>query len=64
MFTAEVVSFMLTLGLGVGSIPWLLLGELCPVQVVFASAPFSLNALGFRCHHQTVIGKNCQRSET
>ena len=24
---------MLTLGLGVGTIPWLLLGELCPVQV-------------------------------
>jgi hypothetical protein len=25
---------MLALGLGVGTIPWLLLGELCPAQVL------------------------------
>ena len=29
----EVVFYMLSYGLGVGTIPWLLLGELCPARV-------------------------------
>ena len=29
----EIVAYMLAFGIGVGTVPWLLLGELCPVQV-------------------------------
>ena len=31
--SVEIVIFMLTYGLGVGTIPWLLVGELCPIEV-------------------------------
>lgn len=30
----EIVAYMMAFGIGVGTVPWLLLGELCPVQVV------------------------------
>jgi len=29
----EIVCYMMAFGIGVGTVPWLLLGELCPVQV-------------------------------
>ena len=29
----EIVAYMLAFGLGVGTVPWLLLGELCPAKV-------------------------------
>jgi hypothetical protein len=29
----EIVAYMLSFGLGVGTVPWLLLGELCPTRV-------------------------------
>jgi hypothetical protein len=32
-FLVEIVVYMLAFGLGVGLVPWLLLGELCPAQV-------------------------------
>jgi hypothetical protein len=33
VFKVEIVAYMLTFGVGVGTVPWLLLGELCPIQV-------------------------------
>lgn len=29
----EIVAYMLSNGIGVGTVPWLLLGELCPARV-------------------------------
>ena len=29
----EIVAYMLSNGIGVGTVPWLLLGELCPAKV-------------------------------
>ena len=29
----EIVAYMLSNGVGVGTVPWLLLGELCPARV-------------------------------
>jgi hypothetical protein len=33
IFPVEIVVYMLTFGIGVGTVPWLLLGELCPIEV-------------------------------
>ncbi len=33
IFLVEIVVYMLTFGMGVGTVPWLLLGELCPIEV-------------------------------
>jgi len=32
-FPVEIVVYMLSFGIGVGTIPWLLVGELCPIEV-------------------------------
>ena len=32
-FSVEIVAYMLAFGIGVGLVPWLLLGELCPAEV-------------------------------
>ena len=40
----EIIAYMLSNGAGVGTVPWLLLGELCPARVKgVASGEFNLN---------------------
>ena len=40
----EIIAYMLSNGVGVGTVPWLLLGELCPARVKgVASGEFNLN---------------------
>ena len=34
-FSVEIVIYMLSYGMGVGIVPWLLIGELCPMEVQF-----------------------------
>jgi hypothetical protein len=44
----EIVAYMLAFGVGVGTVPWLLLGELCPVQVIsgrFLKTEFELRRI-------------------
>ena len=40
----EIIAYMLSNGVGVGTVPWLLLGELCPARVKgVASGEFNFN---------------------
>ena len=40
----EIIAYMLSNGVGVGTVPWLLLGELCPARVKgVASGKFNFN---------------------
>ena len=42
----EIVAYMLSNGVGVGTVPWLLLGELCPARVKgVASGEFNFMSL-------------------
>ena len=42
----EIVAYMLSNGVGVGTVPWLLLGELCPARVKgVASGEYAANLM-------------------
>ena len=42
----EIIAYMLSNGVGVGTVPWLLLGELCPARVKgVASGELELNSV-------------------
>ena len=40
----EIVAYILSFGIGVGTIPWLLLGELCPAKVKGVTSGFAVFA--------------------
>ncbi len=44
-----VVLYMLSFGIGVGTVPWLLLGELCPSKVSFRETSSKIQATQHDC---------------